>query len=58
LFPEILKFAEDNGYSIVLAEMQNWYPDLTFIRKDNPDVNFALDLKTTFRRNNKTAGLL
>jgi hypothetical protein len=56
LFPEILKFAEDNGYSIVLAEMQNWYPDLTFIRKDNPDVKFALDLKTTFRRNNKTAG--
>ncbi len=56
LFPEILKFAENNGYSIVLAEMQNWYPDLTFIRKDNSDVKFALDLKTTFRRNHKTAG--
>ena len=56
LFPEILRFAERNGYSIVLAEMQNWYPDLTFIRKDNEDVKFALDLKTTFRRNHKTAG--
>lgn len=55
-FPEIMKFAEIYGYSIVLAEKQNWYPDLTFIRKDNNDVKFALDLKTTYRRNAKTAG--
>ncbi|MCF8373562.1 MAG: EcoRV family type II restriction endonuclease [Bacteroidales bacterium] len=56
LFPEILRFAESNGYSIVLAEKQNWYPDLTFVKEDNEEVIFALDLKTTFRRNNKTAG--
>lgn len=48
--------AEKNGYSIVLAEKQNYYPDLTFIKKKNKEVIFALDLKTTFRRNNKTAG--
>lgn len=36
--------------------MQNWYPDLTFIKKDNEEVKFALDLKTTFRRNHKTSG--
>ncbi len=56
IFPEILKFAEKAGYKIILAEHQNWYPDLTFVLKKNDTVKFALDLKTTFRRNNKTAG--
>ena len=49
-------FAEQIGYKIILAEKQNWYPDLTFIHKQNNDIKFALDLKTTFRRNDKTAG--
>lgn len=56
IFPEILQFAEKYGYKLILAEFQNWYPDLTIIDKDNSDVKFALDLKTTFRRNKKTAG--
>jgi len=56
IFPEILKFAEKYGYNIILAEHQNWYPDLTIIDKVNSDAKFALDLKTTFRRNSKTAG--
>lgn len=56
IFPEILKFAERNNYKLILAEHQNWYPDLTIIDRDNEDAKFALDLKTTFRRNNKTAG--
>lgn len=56
IFPEILQFAEKNGYKIILAEHQNWYPDLTIMDKYNSDVKFALDLKTTFRRNSKTAG--
>lgn len=49
LFPQILKFAQDNGYSIVLAEHQNWYPDITFIKRDDQNVKFAVDLKTTYR---------
>jgi hypothetical protein len=49
LFPHILEFAEGNGYSIVLAECQNWYPDLSFVKKDNPTIKFAVDLKTTYR---------
>ena len=49
LFPRILQFAQDNGYSIVLAEHQNWYPDLSFVKKDNPATKFAVDLKTTYR---------
>jgi hypothetical protein len=56
IFPQILQFADSIGYKIILAEKQNWYPDLTFIKKDNEEVKFALDIKTTFRRNDKTAG--
>lgn len=56
IFPQILHFAESIGYKIILAEKQNWYPDLTFINMKSEDVKFALDIKTTFRRNDKTAG--
>lgn len=56
IFPQLLQFAEDNGYKIIFAEKQNWYPDITFVDSKNADVKFALDIKTTFRRNNKTVG--
>lgn len=56
LFPEILRFAERIGYNIVLADFQNWYPDLTLINKENEEIKFALDLKTTFRRSGNNAG--
>lgn len=56
IFPQLLQFAEDNGYKIMFAEMQNWYPDITFIDTKNNSVKFALDIKTTFRRNSQTAG--
>jgi hypothetical protein len=56
LFPEILRFAEAIGYKIILAEHQNWYPDLTLVHKENDVIKFALDLKTTFRRSNNSAG--
>ena len=56
LFPALVKFAEDAGYKIVLAEHQNWYPDLTFVEKANEKIKFALDLKTTFRRKKGAAG--
>ena len=49
LFPKILQFAQDNGYSIVLAEHQNWYPDFSFVKQSNQAVKFAVDLKTTYR---------
>ena len=49
LFPYFLAFAEKEDYEIELATCQNWYPDLTFIKKDNKDIKFAVDLKTTYR---------
>lgn len=52
MFPHFLSFAESIGYNIELATFQNWYPDLTFICKENPDIKFAVDLKTTYRNEN------
>lgn len=49
LFPHFLNFAEEIGYELEPASHQNWYPDLTFVHKENPDVKFAVDLKTTYR---------
>lgn len=56
IFPAILQFADQIGYKIILASQQNYYPDLTFVHKNNDKIKFALDLKTTFRRNKKSAG--
>ncbi|MEO5783750.1 MAG: type II restriction endonuclease [Ginsengibacter sp.] len=56
IFPQLLQFAGTIGYRILFAEKKNWYPDLTFIHNNNEEIKFALDIKTTFRRNNKTAG--
>lgn len=56
IFPQLLQFAHDNGYKIIFAEKQNWYPDITFVDTKLESIKFALDIKTTFRRNNKTAG--
>lgn len=49
LFPHFIAFAEKIGYSVELATHQNWYPDLTFVSKTNPEIKFAVDLKTTYR---------
>ncbi|GBC64111.1 restriction endonuclease [Desulfonema ishimotonii] len=48
LFPEILKFAEKSGYKLVLAEHQNYYPDISFVKADDDSVKFAVDFKTTY----------
>ncbi len=49
LFPKFKEFAKENGYDIVLAEKQNWYPDLSFVNIENPSIKFAVDIKTTYR---------
>ena len=51
LFPKICRFAVDNGYKIVLCKEQNFYPDITFI--DKKGNKFAVDMKTTYRKNGK-----
>lgn len=49
IFPAIVQFANNNDYNIEFTEHQNHYPDLTFSRKDNPNIRFAVDLKTTYK---------
>ena len=50
IFPQIIQFAEQIGYNIIVAEHQNYYPDLTFVNKKDENVMFAVDLKTTYRK--------
>jgi hypothetical protein len=49
LFPKLLEFASQYNYRIVLAEQQNYYPDLSFVYADGESIKFAVDLKTTYR---------
>ncbi len=52
VFPKILKFAEDNGFNLILPSSQNYYPDLTFEYRTNTNIKYAVDIKTTFIREN------
>lgn len=47
LFPVIARFAQEHGYTMILSEYQNHYPDITFIAPDKTMV--AIDLKSTYR---------
>ena len=49
IFPRILDFAQETGYRLVLAEHQNYYPDISFVHADDDNVKFAVDFKTTYR---------
>jgi hypothetical protein len=53
LFPKILLFAQSIGYKVVLAEHQNYYPDISFVKIDSEAIKFAVDLKTTYRNPKK-----
>ena len=49
LFPKFKEFADRIGFEIVLAEKQNWYPDLSFVSKADSSIKFSVDIKTTYR---------
>ncbi|TAE22831.1 MAG: restriction endonuclease [Candidatus Kapaibacterium sp.] len=49
LFPKILDFAEEQGFIVVLADHQNYYPDISFVSKHDASIKFAVDFKTTYR---------
>ena len=53
LFPKILAFAEEHGFAVVLAEHQNYYPDISLVSKDDSSIRFAADFKTTYRNPTK-----
>ncbi len=49
LFPKLMDFAQQNGYIVVPAEHQNYYPDISFVNAKDDRVKFAVDFKTTYR---------
>jgi hypothetical protein len=49
IFPKLLEFATKNNYKLVLADHQNYYPDISFVDGDDESIKFAIDLKTTYR---------
>jgi len=51
LFPQICRIAEHMSYKIVLCKEQNFYPDITFV--DEKNNKFAIDLKSTYRKNER-----
>ncbi len=53
LFPKIMEFANKYGYKIVLAEHQNYYPDISFVKMTNEKIKFAVDFKTTYKNPSK-----
>lgn len=55
LFSEILKFAEMHHYKIVLADYQNYYPDISFVAEDDDRARFAVDFKTTYRKSENSS---
>ncbi len=46
LLPRLMALGEEMGYELVLAEKQNYYPDVSYV---NETVKFAVDFKSTFR---------
>jgi len=52
IFPSLCAFAERNNFKILLSKEQNFYPDITFIDKN--ENKYALDLKSTYRKDEKT----
>ena len=53
IFPKILAFAKANEYKVVLAEHQNYYPDISFVKASDESIRFAVDFNTTYRNNKK-----
>ena len=45
IFPYILDFAKHNNFDIILPNHQNYYPDLSFVFKQDSKIKFAIDLK-------------
>jgi hypothetical protein len=53
IFPKLLQLSEEHGYDLVLAEHQNYYPDISFVAKSDDSIRFAIDFKTTYRNPTK-----
>lgn len=48
LLPHLENFAHQHGWTLLLANKQNFYPDITF-QKPQSDEKYAVDIKSTYR---------
>ena len=48
IFPKLFEFAHKNNMEIILADEQNFYPDITF--RDCEGHLYAVDLKSSYRK--------
>lgn len=53
LFPSLMVFAQKHGYKLVVADHQNYYPDISFVSITDETIKFAVDFKTTYRKPKK-----
>jgi len=51
LFPKFCQFASESGYKMIFCKEQNFYPDISFL--DKHDNKFAVDMKSTYRKNGR-----
>jgi hypothetical protein len=49
VLPLLREFASGNGYRLVPATHQNYYPDISFVSEQDEQLRFAVDFKTTYR---------
>lgn len=54
LFPLLARYAQEHGYRIVLSEHQNHYPDVSFVALDDGRIKIALDVKSSYRVDDRT----
>lgn len=57
LYPKLQEFADNNKMILELPKHQNHYPDATFISQNN-GAKFALDIKSTIRKNSTTVNMM
>jgi hypothetical protein len=56
MLPVIARFAKEQDFELVLAPAQNQYPDISLIDRASPEICYALDIKTTYRKNEDKNG--
>ena len=52
--PVIFQLAEEYGFHVIEPKSQNHYPDFTLLKSEIDKKKIAIDVKTTYRKSNKT----
>ncbi|MCC7206558.1 MAG: restriction endonuclease, partial [Anaerolineae bacterium] len=49
LAPRLAEFAEQHGYDLRFPQQQNFYPDVAFVSRADPQEKHAVDIKSSYR---------